>query len=150
MNNIKEEIRIGCPMRHENGNCLVAGGFCTAVNTPICEALHNAYDAGKTHSMEEMKKQGYRKQSENTVELPCKVGQTVYVPWRYGGQRGVAIVIVQEIKLYDTNLSHCMFFIDMESDNECFNQSFGGWKTEQCIGKTVFLTLEEAETALRK
>lgn len=92
----------------------------------------------------------YRKQSENTVELPCKVGQTVYVPWRYGGQRGVATVIVQEIKLYDTNPSHCMFFIDMESDNECFNQSFGGWKTEQCIGKTVFLTLEEAETALRK
>lgn len=93
---------------------------------------------------------GYRKQSENTVELPCKVGQTVYVPWRYGGQRGVATVIVQEIKLYDTNPSHCMFFIDMESDNECFNQSFGGWKTEQCIGKTVFLTREEAETALRK
>ena len=58
-----EEMRIGCPMRHENGNCLVAGGFCTAVNTPICEALHNAYDTGKMHSMEEMKKQGYRKQS---------------------------------------------------------------------------------------
>jgi hypothetical protein len=33
-----------CPMRHENGNCLPSGGFCTAVNKPICEALHNAYD----------------------------------------------------------------------------------------------------------
>ena len=59
-----ETIRLNCPMRHENGNCLVAGGFCTAVNTPICEALHNAYNTGKLHSMEEMKKQGYRKQSE--------------------------------------------------------------------------------------
>ena len=88
--------------------------------------------------------------AEGVIVPPCKVGQTVYVPWRYGGQRGVAIVIVQEIKLYDTNTSHCMFFIDMESDNECFNQSFGGWKTEQCIGKTVFLTREEAEAALRK
>ena len=36
-----------CPMRHENGNCLPAGGFCTAVNAPICEALFNAYDMGQ-------------------------------------------------------------------------------------------------------
>lgn len=26
---------------------------------------------------------GYRKQSENTVELPCKVGDTVYCIWQY-------------------------------------------------------------------
>lgn len=38
--------RENCPMRHENGNCTVAGGFCTAVNGPICEALHNAFDCG--------------------------------------------------------------------------------------------------------
>ena len=38
--------RENCPMRHENGNCTVAGGFCTAVNNPICEALHNAFDCG--------------------------------------------------------------------------------------------------------
>lgn len=40
------ELRKNCPMRHECGNCLPAGGFCTAVNDPICEALHNAYDTG--------------------------------------------------------------------------------------------------------
>lgn len=38
--------RRACPMRHENGNCTVSGGFCTAVNDPICEALHNAFDCG--------------------------------------------------------------------------------------------------------
>ena len=38
--------RKDCQMRHENGNCTVAGGFCTAVNNPICEALHNAFDCG--------------------------------------------------------------------------------------------------------
>ena len=27
--------RKDCPMRHENGNCTVAGGFCTAVNDPM-------------------------------------------------------------------------------------------------------------------
>lgn len=39
-------FRINCPMRHENGNCLVCGGFCTSVSDPICEALHRAYECG--------------------------------------------------------------------------------------------------------
>lgn len=39
-------IRENCPMRHENGNCLPCGGFCTSVNDLICEALHKAYDSG--------------------------------------------------------------------------------------------------------
>ena len=38
--------RKDCPMRHENGNCTVAGGFCTAVSGPVCEALHNAFNCG--------------------------------------------------------------------------------------------------------
>lgn len=48
--------RKDCPMRHENGNCTVAGGFCTAVNDPICEALHNAYECGKSDFIDEYKK----------------------------------------------------------------------------------------------
>lgn len=40
-------MRKECPMRHENGNCLPCGGFCTAVIDPICEAMHNAYYMGK-------------------------------------------------------------------------------------------------------
>lgn len=36
-----------CYMRHENGNCLPSGGFCTA-NKNICEALHNAYEMGES------------------------------------------------------------------------------------------------------
>ena len=41
-----------CPMRHENGNCLPAGGFCTA-NKNICEALLNAYGMGKAQLSQE-------------------------------------------------------------------------------------------------
>ena len=41
-----------CPMRHENGNCIPAGGFCTA-NKNICEALLNAYRMGKTQLFSE-------------------------------------------------------------------------------------------------
>lgn len=43
--------RKDCQMRHENGNCTVAGGFCTAVNDPVCEALHNAFDCGYRSSI---------------------------------------------------------------------------------------------------
>ena len=41
-----DDLRNDCQMRHENGNCTVIGGFCTAVNDPICEGLHSAYDSG--------------------------------------------------------------------------------------------------------
>ena len=34
-----------CKLRHKNGNCIPAGGFCTA-NKNICEALQSAYDIG--------------------------------------------------------------------------------------------------------
>ena len=43
---MNSERRKDCPMRHENGNCLPAGGFCTAVNNIICDALHNAHLMG--------------------------------------------------------------------------------------------------------
>jgi len=35
-----------CPMRLANGNCMPAGGFCTA-NQSICRALQNAYKMGQ-------------------------------------------------------------------------------------------------------
>lgn len=60
--------RKDCPMRHENGNCTVAGGFCTAVNDPICEALHNAYECGKSDFIDEYKKFMVDKQMEVSNE----------------------------------------------------------------------------------
>ena len=84
------------------------------------------------------------------VEFSVRVGQIVYVPWEWDRETGIATVTVEEIKLYDTNTSHYMFFIDMESDDESYNQSFGGWKTEQSIGKTVFTTKEDAEAKLKE
>ena len=39
-----------CKMRHENGNCLPTGGFCTA-NKNICEALQNAYEIGQRNAI---------------------------------------------------------------------------------------------------
>lgn len=35
--------RTNCPKRHENGNCLEIGGFCTAVPDEICEVINKAH-----------------------------------------------------------------------------------------------------------
>ena len=106
---------------------------CCSYGQKEAEALYNA---------------GYRKQSASTVELPFKVGDTLYVPWSWDFQKGVAAVKVEEIKFYNTQM-HYMFLIDMESDDECFNQSFGGWKIDRSIGTTVFLTKEDAEAKMK-
>lgn len=81
------------------------------------------------------------------IELPFAVGDTVYIPWRWDGQQGVAFAKVEEINIYD-NKNHFMFLIDLQSDDEEFSQKYDGWKTDKSIGETVFLTPEEAETAL--
>jgi hypothetical protein len=43
-------------MRHENGNCLPVGGFCTAVNDASCEALQQAFEKGYRAGYLECKK----------------------------------------------------------------------------------------------
>lgn len=85
--------------------------------------------------------------ANGVIVPPCKVGDTAYVPWTWDGQEGVGFAEVEEIKIYD-NKNHIMFFIDLQSDIEEFNQKYGGWKLDKSIGKTVFLTKEEAEKAL--
>ena len=61
--------RKGCPMRHENGNCTVAGGFCTAVNNPICEALHNAFDCGHLSALRQQEAATDRHQMTNADRI---------------------------------------------------------------------------------
>lgn len=83
------------------------------------------------------------------IELPCRVGDTVYVPWVWDDQQGISTAKIEEIKFYDSQM-HYMCFINLESDNESFNQEFGGWKIDQSIGETVFLACEDAEKRLKE
>lgn len=39
--------RTNCPHRHENGNCLRVGGFCTAVSDEHCEQVKRKNDKDK-------------------------------------------------------------------------------------------------------
>lgn len=83
---INSELRKGCPMRHENGNCAPVGGFCTAVNDPICEGLHSAYDAGwhdaALHAQQEAGKyRFYYCESEDSYLLGARAGNFYYAHW---------------------------------------------------------------------
>lgn len=65
--------RGACPMRHENGNCLPAGGFCTAVNDCICEALHNAFNSGVAAFANELIRQSKEAPAEDVENVVrCK------------------------------------------------------------------------------
>lgn len=78
------------------------------------------------------------------VDLPCKVGDTVYIPWEYGCTNGVAFSEVEKIVFYTPNVPR-IFIKDLESDmpmpsNFCPDD----------FGETIFLSHEEAEKALKE
>ena len=52
---LNDELRKNCPMRHETGNCLPIGGFCTVVHDCICIGLHNAYSHGMNDAYKSIK-----------------------------------------------------------------------------------------------
>ena len=48
-----------CPMRHENGNCLPVGGFCTSVPANICRAARHGFDFGYADALHRVKQGKY-------------------------------------------------------------------------------------------
>ena len=149
-----------CHFRHEdNGNCTAVGGFCTAVTAAHCPLLreyldteltpeeidmdHEAaeqlrhlcqdYDLGRLEKLAEADKDG------RVVALPCKVGDTLY---EVTGRKTISEYRVKAIRVE----LFCMF-IEWEIEKGFVWQSLTGI-TQNEIGKTVFLTREEAEKAL--
>ena len=148
-----------CKYRHEdNGNCTAVGGFCTAVTAAHCPLLREYLDTGlEPEAVETVKLALCAKHMvdletlNNTpisrlvelaeadkdgrvVVLPCKVGDKLYRVFageifehRVGSMKYFAIQGKWDIETYP-------FLPSVESG----------------IGKTIFLTREEAEKALRE
>lgn len=68
------------------------------------------------------------------VVLPCKVGDTVY--WLHN-------CFITECRVHRIQMNRTGLFICLKS-----KVSHGAFRVDICLGKTVFLTREEAETAL--
>ena len=82
--------------------------------------------------------------ANGVIVPPCNIDDILYYPWVYDGTSGIAILEVSCIKIYVQG--RCLvFYEDAESDMpmpNCF--------TIEDFGKTVFLTKEEAENALKE
>lgn len=82
------------------------------------------------------------------IELPCKVGDTVYMPWEYDGTGGVAILSVTNA-IKTLGFALC-YGTDFETDDEGFADKYNnGCFTIEDIGKSIFLTKEEAQERLK-
>ena len=84
--------------------------------------------------------------SEGVIVPPCKVGQVVYMPWKWDGTEGIAILTVERISITEAGVS---VRTDFYSDNYAYFATYNCgvfYFTE--FGKTVFLTRDEAEKAL--
>lgn len=81
-------------------------------------------------------------------EKPCNVGDDVYIPWHYNGTRGIAHFEVTHI-IMDCKESYVK--TDFETDDEGFWDLCNGGKFYfDDFGKTIFLTIKEAEKALKE
>lgn len=78
------------------------------------------------------------------VELPCKVGDTVYYPWAYDENKGIAFNKIESIKIYVGRIP-LVLVEDWESDMPIPTAFY-----PEDFGKTVFLTREEAEKKLEE
>jgi hypothetical protein len=147
-----------CRFRHEdNGNCTAVGGFCTAVPAAHCPLLREYLDTGlepamcanyKTFEDEAISKGVPFKRivalmeadrAGRLVVLPCKPGDTVY---EVTSRKTISEYRVKAIRVE-------LFCTAIEWDITAgfVDKSIFGVPVDE-IGKTVFLTREEAEKAL--
>lgn len=139
-----------CKYRHEdNGNCTAVGGFCTAVPAAYCpllrqylgtemtpEQVANAKTiiesafAEDTSKAERIRKLLAADKEDRCIILPCKVGDVLYA----AESAPVIPLHVMEVAIY----------LALEGEDG------GDYERISNIGKTVFLTREEAELALKK
>ena len=143
-----------CRFRHEdNGNCTAVGGFCTAVTAAHCPLLRQYLDTGMTPEAFQsfvvffQDLIGNQKASEaldrgrqlvkadragRLVVLPCKVGDTLFRV--FAGE-------ILEHKVRNMRYLAIQGRWDIDTTPFC---SY----VESSIGKTIFLTREEAKAAL--
>ena len=147
-----------CHFRHEdNGNCTAVGGFCTAVPAAHCPLLREYLDTGlepavcanyKTFEDEAISKGVPFKRIVALMEadragrlavLPCKPGDTVY--------EVTSRKTISEYRVKAIRMELFCTFIEWDIVAGFVDKSIFGVPVNE-IGKTVFLTREEAEKAL--
>lgn len=90
----------------------------------------------------------YFKDKSKYIELPYKVGDTVYMPWLWNDTEGVACLEVTRI-IIDGNKPYVE--TDFATDDEDYSEAYNGGKFYfDDFGETVFLTKPQAKQKLKE
>lgn len=152
---------IRCDFLHkDNGNCTAVGGFCTAVTAAHCPMLQKYLDTGlgpdevtalqkdwsdlctivgECGGIDRLRELAEADKDGRLVVLPCEVGDRLY---EVTGRKTISVYKVRAIRVELFGL-----FIEWDIVEGFAWQSLSGINAGE-IGKTVFLTYEEAEKAL--
>ena len=88
-----------------------------------------------------------RERLSKAVELPCKVGDKVYIPWVWDNQSGIMEAPVITIRLYPYIRK---YEIRLETDSLNFAQKYHyGNFNDKDFGTLIFTTREAAEARLK-
>ena len=108
--------------------------------------MHTTFDTmweECTESAEALYNAGYRKQSENVIELPCKVGDKVYVL----SQKSIQEYTVHAIEFNEnTTTIKCHSWL---AERESLLHKHIAYFNKTDFDKIVFLTKEEAEAKIK-
>lgn len=87
-----------------------------------------------------------RERLSKAVELPCKIGDKVYMPWVYDGISGIAEITALSITIFDGEF---ICDTDLASDDINFKQEYSyGQFRDFDFGTKVFTTRKAAEARL--
>ena len=158
---------IRCDFRHkDNGNCTAVGGFCTAVTAAHCPMLQKYLDTGlgpdevtalqkdwsdlctivgECGGIDRLRELAEADKDGRVVVLPCKTGEKLWVIGRDNVPREMRLE-APDIRTACTDEDNlCMSTCSRKPDGFC---AYRLRNDGTDIGKTVFLTREEAEKAL--
>ena len=80
------------------------------------------------------------------AKLPCKAGDTIFLPWEWNGENGIAQITVMRMVLTQDES-----YIETDFDSDDYDYfmmyNFGRFWFED-FGKMVFTTYEEAQSVL--
>ena len=93
-------------------------------------------------------KASLRARLENATELPCKVGDTLYMPWVYDGTYDIATLEIVNIELTDNEIT---YITDLASDNEGYlaKYNYGNFSNGD-FDYIVFTDYDKAEAKLKE
>ena len=86
---------------------------------------------------------------EKAIELKVKVGDTIYMPWIWNGNSGIAGLIVREIQIVGDGVTY--YITSFTTDDLAFaaHYKFGKFE-EYYFGNMVFTTPEAATVRLKE